>query len=210
MPGPAPRTAKRDRNPRGQGEQLRADLLDAAIDLLGDLADFESLSVRALTAQVGVTPTAFYLHFETKEQLADAVKDRCFKELRRYLLDAEKASGPAPGAQAEAMCLAYLRFADERPGHYRVMFHVDRSHPAPPPDIATEPSGWPSSAAAAFNDLLRAVTRCLNDDREPFEAAIMVWTGLHGYIGLRDIRHFPFPTPRPFVQLLLNEHLHRT
>jgi AcrR family transcriptional regulator len=47
----------RSRNPRGQGERLRAALMDAARDLLLELGDQDKLSVRAVTARAGVTPT---------------------------------------------------------------------------------------------------------------------------------------------------------
>src|SRR6516225_5196353 len=85
-----PRTSARARNPRGQGERLREALIDAAIELLADLQDVEALSVRAVTARVGVTPTALYLHFADKDALLVAVKARCFEELRARVLAAEQ------------------------------------------------------------------------------------------------------------------------
>src|SRR5580700_6564315 len=118
----------RTRNPRGQGERLRADLLAAAIDLLAERESVEDLSVRAVTARAGVSANALYLHFTDREELLAAVRERCFAELRSYVLEAESAGAPDADAeaQARAMCLAYLRFARERPGHYRVLFHVPR------------------------------------------------------------------------------------
>jgi AcrR family transcriptional regulator len=204
---PAP-PAKRDRYPRGQGEQLRADLVEAAIVLLAELGNFESLSVRAVTARAGVSPTALYLHFGDKEQFLDAVKDRCFGELRRYVLDAELRAGLDPRVQANAMCLAYLSFAEERPGYYRVLFHLGHR-----PDLDTgqapDSLAWPQNAADAFGDLVRGVSRCLTDGRDPVEAATMVWAGLHGLVGLRTMRHFPFPADDHYVRALLDAHLHQ-
>jgi AcrR family transcriptional regulator len=208
MPRRADVPPKRDRNPRGQGEQLRKELLDAAIELLGDLGDFDSLSVRAVTTRVGVTATAFYLHFDSKEELAEAVKERSFNELRRYVGEAESAAGRDPRSQANSMCLAYLRFADERPGYYRVLFHKSPKLVAQPRNAGVDStSGWPSSAAEAFNDLVRAMSRCLRDDRDPFEIATMVWAGLHGFIGLQAIPQFPLPPAADYVRRLLDNHL---
>jgi AcrR family transcriptional regulator len=203
---PAP-PAKHDRYPRGQGEQLRADLIDAAIELLAEGESIEAVSVRAVTARVGVTPTALYLHFGDREQLLDAVKDRCFGELRRYVLAAEEQTGPDPRAQLDAMCLAYLAFSRQRPGYYRVLFHAGRG-PAPGPEHAPDPGGWPPNAVEAFGDLVRGVARCLTDQREPAEVAIQVWAGLHGLAGLRaGMRHFPFPPAERYVKELLDAHL---
>jgi len=204
---PAP-PAKRDRYPRGQGEQLRADLIDAAIELLADLEDIEALSVRAVTARAGVSATALYMHFSDKKQLLDAVKDRCFTELRRYVLDAEQQAGSDPLAQAEAMCLAYLAFAEEQPGYYRVLFHTGHQ-PNPDTDQTPNPEAWPQSAADAFGDFVRGVSRCLTDQRDPAEVATLLWAGLHGLIGLRTMRHFPFPPADRYVQALLDAHLHQ-
>lgn len=214
MPRSTAAAAGRGRNPRGQGDKLRTDLIDAAIDLLAENGDFEALSVRAVTSRAGVTPTALYLHFADKEQLLDEVKDRCFSELRRYVLEAEEQAGPDPRAQADAMCLAYLAFAGERPGYYRVLFHTghgpapDTGHgPAPGAGQPPDPGTWPQSAADAFGDLVRGVARCLTDRRDPFEVATLVWAGLHGLVGLRAVRHFPAPPADRYVRLLLDAHL---
>jgi AcrR family transcriptional regulator len=209
----APERPARARNPRGQGERLRSALIDAAIELLAELEDVEALSVRAVTARAGVSPTALYLHFADKDELVTAVKERCFVELRAYVLAAEERSGPDPRAQAEAMCLAYLAFAAERAGHYRVLFHTRRSagtaepSPAPATDIDAIPG--PPAGAEAFGDLLRAVSRCLKegDGRDPFETATVVWAGLHGLAGLRTLAHFPFPSVQRCVTLLLDAYV---
>ena len=200
----------RVRNPRGQGERLREALIEAAIDLLADLQDLESLSVRAVTARAGVTPTALYLHFADKDELLAAVKERCFGELRRYVLAAERRPAIDARAQLQAMCLSYLAFAAELPGHYRVLFHTRRTSStdanAPAPSILER--GWPPNAAESFQDLLRGVKRCLPEGRDAFGTATMVWAGLHGYAALRGtLRHFPYPLPEEYVDLLLDAQL---
>ncbi|MGA2927242.1 MAG: helix-turn-helix domain-containing protein, partial [Solirubrobacteraceae bacterium] len=87
---------------RGQGKRLRAGLIDAAIELLAGLQDDDALSVRAVTARAGVSPTALYLHFDDKEQLLAAVKQRCVGELRGYVVDAVASPGAAPRMMAVA------------------------------------------------------------------------------------------------------------
>jgi AcrR family transcriptional regulator len=206
----AARTSTRARNPRGQGERLREALIDAATELLADLEDVEALSVRAVTARVGVTPTALYLHFADKDELLETVKDRCFGELRSYVLAAEELAGPDPRTQLEQMCQAYLRFAAEHPGHYRVLFHTRR---CPPRRMARLPSSlqeleWSKSGTEAFGDLVRGVERCLPAGRDPFPVALMVWAGEHGYVGLRaPSGHSVFPDPATYITQLLDAHL---
>ena len=64
-----------------------------------------------------------------------------------------------------------------------------------------------SEAAEAFRDLARGVGRCLNDGRDVFEVATMVWTSLHGFAALRAIRHSPFPSAGRYVAVLLDAYL---
>ena len=197
-----PRTSARARNPRGQGERLREALIEAAIELLADLQDVEALSVRAVTARVGVTPTALYLHFADKDELLEAVKDRCFEELRSYTLTAEQQAGPDPRTQLEHHILAYIQFAADLPGYYRVLFHTRRG---PEPNTASLPSNL---GTLAFGDLVRAVERCLPPERDPFPVALMIWAAEHGYASLREsLRRFPFPDPPTYVSQLLDAYL---
>ncbi|HEY2438551.1 MAG TPA: TetR/AcrR family transcriptional regulator [Solirubrobacteraceae bacterium] len=210
MASPA-RSPGRTRNPRGQGERLREALLEAAIELLAEAGDVDALSVRAVTAHVGVTPTALYLHFADRDELLEAVKDSCFEELRRYVLAAEERAAGDPRRQAEQMCLAYLQFATDLPGHYRVLFHTRRG--SAPADEVPRPSGpaelnWPESGAQAFGDLVRGIERCLASGLDPFQSALMVWAGMHGYVLLREsLGHFPFPGSTGYINQLLDAHL---
>lgn len=203
-------TASRARNPRGQGERLREALLDAATELLANLQDMQALSVRAVTARAGVTPTALYLHFEDKESLLAAVKERCFGELNRYL-ELGRQQANEPRGQLEAMSLAYVRFAAEQPGYYRVLFHT--AHGKPPADpSASAPAApdhaWTPNAAQAFGALVEAVARCLPAGTSVQPTATVVWAGLHGYVGLRRaLSDVPFPDETDYIRALLDGQL---
>jgi AcrR family transcriptional regulator len=205
-----PRTSARVRNPRGQGERLREALIEAAIELLADLQDVDALSVRAVTARVGVTPTALYLHFADKDELLEAVKTRCFQELRKYTLAAERDAGPEPRTQLEQHILAYIQFAADLPGYYRVLFHTRQG---PEPETARAPANLlelePSDTGIlAFGDLVRAVERCLPPEREPLPVALMIWAAEHGYASLRaSLGQFLFPDPPVYVNQLLDAYV---
>lgn len=205
-----PRTSPRARNPRGQGERLREALIAAAIELLADLQDVDALSVRAVTARVGVTPTALYLHFADKDELLEAVKARCFGELRSYVLAAEEQAGPNPRTQLAQHILAYIQFAADLPGQYRVLFHTRRGQRPKTPSLPSNLHELNTShtGAQAFGDLVRGVKRCLPPERDPFPVALMIWTAEHGYVSLREsLKRFPFPDPPTYVNQLLDAHL---
>jgi AcrR family transcriptional regulator len=201
-----PASTSRSPNPRGQGDRLRAALLDAARDLLLELGDQSRLSVRAVTARAGVTPNALYLHFADKEALLSAVMTAGYKEFRTVL---QAAIGPAaePIDQLRAYASAYLQFADQRPGLYRVLFMTTIREGVPVP-AQGGPIGE-DEGVDAFNDFLAIVTRCLPDGPDPFTQSAYVWAGLHGFATLRQaIPTFPWPPEHDYVERIIEMHVH--
>src|SRR5690349_6027368 len=72
---------RRRRAPRGSGEQLRDEILDAATELLLETGHAKAVSIRSVAQRVGVTPPSIYLHFADKDALLDAVCARYFEKL---------------------------------------------------------------------------------------------------------------------------------
>ncbi len=200
----------RKRNPRGEGERLRTALMDAASELLLERG-VEALSIRAVTARAGVSPTALYLHFADMGELLGAVCDAAFEDLRSFLLQAEAAHRGDPRAQMQAMGHAYVRFALERPGHYRILFGT-----ALAPSAAATPHGGAAGGddapgKQAFQDLVRATTRCLAPGVDPRPVALQIWTGLHGFVSLRAAmpNYEQWPDADTFLTQLYAAHVGR-
>jgi hypothetical protein len=87
---------------------------------------------------------------------------------------------------------AYLRFAEEHPGHYQVLFRT-----AAPVSITEGSAEHP--AAPGFFILVESIQRCLDagvrppGGRDATFLAVQVWLFLHGLIDLRIVQQFPFP-----------------
>ena len=79
---------RRSRSRRGQGEQLRDEILAAAERILIETNDQASLSIRAIAAAVGVTPPSIYLHFADRNDLVFAVCERQAAQLEQAMADA--------------------------------------------------------------------------------------------------------------------------
>jgi len=179
--------------------------MNAARDLLLELGDQDKLSVRAVTTRAGVTPNALYLHFAGKDELLSAVMIASYKELRGFLHTAVQPDAD-PIEQLRALSSAYLDFAEQRPGIYRVLFmtKVREGVPIPTPDAA---SGI-DEGVDAFNDLLEIVTRCLPDGPDPFTHATYIWTALHGYASLHQaIPAFPWPPGHDYIEHIIQAHI---
>jgi len=82
----------RGRNPRGQGERLRGDILEATVRLLDELGDDEALSMRAVSRAVGIAATSVYIHFADKDELVAAALERCTQDLIGDLDQAESSA----------------------------------------------------------------------------------------------------------------------
>jgi AcrR family transcriptional regulator len=196
---------QRSPNPRGQGERLRTALLDAARDLLLELGDQSKLSVRAVTARAGVTPNALYLHFADREALLSTVMSAGYREFRA-VLQAAIPNPAEPVDQLRAYAGAYLAFADQRPGLYRVLFMTTIREGVPVPSRGG-PVGE-DEGVDAFNDFLAIVTRCLPDGADAFTQSAYIWAGLHGFATLRQaIPTFPWPPERDYVERMVEIHL---
>lgn len=67
---------------RGRPRTIEPDEVVGAATRLIDAAGLEQFSMRALAAEMGVRPMAFYTHFDDKDALLDAVADRFLRDLR--------------------------------------------------------------------------------------------------------------------------------
>lgn len=166
----------RTRNPRGEGSRLRDDLLDAAAELMARHGSLDKVGVRAVAAEVGVSPTAVYRHFANHTDLLLASVQYCFLEFGRRMAEA-RASTDDVYDRLVACGHTYVDFALEEPGKYRVMFSNRVELPEP-----EEPSGM-----FAFEMLVDTVADILGargDDRDAEFVAVQVWTWIHGIVDL--------------------------
>ncbi|MGV9671817.1 MULTISPECIES: TetR/AcrR family transcriptional regulator [unclassified Gordonia (in: high G+C Gram-positive bacteria)] len=115
------RSHRRSRSPRGSGELLAEEIIDAATELLLDERDAAGVSIRAVATRVGVTPPSIYLHFADKDALLDAVCARYFEQLDDRLVAATTGVDD-PLERAFCLGMAYVRFAVSTPVLYRQAF----------------------------------------------------------------------------------------
>jgi len=190
----------RTRAPRGEGDRLHDELLDAAEALLNETGDERAVTIRAIVDRVGVTPPSLYRHFGSKEELIRQAVSRRFGALARAI--GEGAGPPAErGDAAGALhggCLGYLRWAEQEPGGYALLFSDRRDT-----HISDGPSG-----TEAFDALTGGIAGCqqagVARDGDPKRMAMMVWAGLHGLASLTTARpHIDWPPLEQLVDDLL-------
>lgn len=190
----------RSRSPRGQGDQLRDELLDAAEQLLAETGDERAVTVRDVVERVGVTPPTLYRHFDDKQQLIREAVGRRFAALGMAI-----GRGATPAAEAgdaagalRGGCLGYLDWARDEPGGYALLFTARRDSRV----------GDAPSDTQAFEALTGGITACqqagVADPGDPQQLALLVWAGLHGIATLTAARpHIDWPDNETMVDELL-------
>lgn len=194
MPSVTPRRA---RNARGQGAQLRTELLDAALDLLRATGDPEDVSIRAVAKAAGVSPTAMYQHFTDREALLEAACERSFELFADFLL-AGTSGASDPFERLALVGSSYLRYATEQPGLYRVLFSNPLHVKGHEPDLPAFPHD-DSAGSNAFAVLVEIVADCLaagavTEETDAVYLSFQVWTWMHGIVDLH-ITHPAMPWP---------------
>ncbi len=173
--GGAGTKAKSPRRPYHHGA-LQAALVEAAAQLAAERG-VAALSLREAARRAGVSQAAPYHYFADKSALLAAVAEKGFR-----LFDASQAAAlelapPDPTARLQALGVAYIRFAFDKPHYFRVMF---RPH-------LVESSKYPAlhEVSARTFERLMDCTRAArlahgHDDPDPLAAATLMWAVPHG------------------------------
>jgi AcrR family transcriptional regulator len=110
----------RSRNRRGQGEQLRDEIVSAALRMLEELADDQALSLRAVAREVGIAATSVYIHFADRDALVLAALEQCHRDLILAIDQAESTSAD-PVGKLRARTLLHVAWVNQHPGLYKVL-----------------------------------------------------------------------------------------
>ena len=154
---------------------LRAQLIAAATTLVESHGP-DGFSVAEAARLAGVSSAAPYKHFKDRDAILRGVVAAAMDRLRIAM---QAGAGAYPVGSLEAVCAvgqAYIAFAREEPGLFRLTFGLTEGHEAAP-DLQEKGSGCFSvvvGAAAAYLGLppdSAAVQRC----------AYLLWCFVHGH-----------------------------
>jgi len=193
---------RRRRAPRGQGDRLREEIIDATERLLIETGDQDAVSIRGVADAVGVTPPSIYLHFSDKNELIFAVCERHFARFDAILQEA-RASETDPVQSLLACGRAYVKFGLENPEHYRILFMTKPEQ---------TPESWTAEkviGSAAFEHLVEAVAMAtealdIQPRPDPVFVSISLWSITHGITSLLLTHpNFPWPDQEQLIEYVL-------
>jgi AcrR family transcriptional regulator len=166
----------RVRNARGQGARLRIELLEAAIRMLDDGRVPAELSLRAVAAAAGVSPTAVYRHFPDHAALLLAIRDHCLDLLEGYLEvedpGAVRELFADPVGSVRRRARGFLRFAIERPTAYRALVEISADHAVDPTRMQVL-AQWVTIVAVRLVEETRS-------SADPVDVAALIMAFTHG------------------------------
>jgi len=159
---PAPRPYRHGNLPNALRAAARAILDEAGPDAVG---------LRETARRVGVSATAAYRHFASKEDLLASVAAEGFRELTAAM--EAGANGPDP---LIGLGLAYVEFALQKRGLFRLMFGP----------ILVERTKYPSlnEAAGAAFDCMQRVASGAGGRSQDNAAGMAAWGLMHGLSAL--------------------------
>ncbi|HPF86693.1 MAG TPA: TetR/AcrR family transcriptional regulator [Candidatus Limiplasma sp.] len=105
-------------------KNLKAQLIAQGLKLL-DTEGYAGFSLRKAAKLCGVSQTAPYRHFQSKDDLIRAIAEQALDEFAASLRAAVAQYPGQPQAQLEEMGVAYIRFFVENPEYLRLFFLSD-------------------------------------------------------------------------------------
>jgi len=151
---------------------LKNGLVQAALHLVQSRSNVE-FTIRELAEKTGVTHTAAYRHFKSKNEIMMAIATEGFEILQGYF----KAAIEKDPTDIVSLGTSYVRFAVENPAHFRVMFH---------PDL--KPKGATDTKKPVGGDSFMTLKACIEHNqkigafstRPSLELSITAWSLVHG------------------------------
>ena len=135
---------------------------------------YEQLSLRRLAASLEVTAPALYDHVDSKSALLRLLADQGFEELA----SATASDAGTPIQRVRERALAYVRFARQHAGLFRLMFMYR------PDAVDIDVDNVLPGASRAWDVAVADVSKAIADgdlvDRDPLQLAMILWLSMHG------------------------------
>jgi AcrR family transcriptional regulator len=173
------------RKARGAGCERPAEILKAARELFLQQG-VENVTTRQIAARVGISQTALYVYFSSKEEMLDSLAEEAWRGLAAALAaaDPRDAEGSGPVARLRAILSAYMRFWLRRPDDYRIIFMRKSVRPCPSDDDRfAARDGLLARLAERFKEAAQA--GLARDSWPPEAAALAMWAAVSGPVALR-------------------------
>ena len=148
---PSRRSERASRPRRLRAPERRERILAGAAQVFAR-AGYQGASMGQIAEAAGITPAVIYDHFDSKAQLQITLLERETAEMLRSVASALGDAAPDPEARLRTGVDAFLRFVEEHPFAWRIIF---RDAPSDP-DVATAYRRLGREVTGAIGPLIRS------------------------------------------------------
>lgn len=168
---------------KDQQIDITSDAISATLVML-ECTDTQSITLAKVADAIGCRAPALYNYFSSKEGLLDAVREAGFNLLLQEKRQTASHYPDSPVTRLEEGGKAYLRFAFQRPGLYRLMFSAETP-------FSTR------AGSTCLNELKNRIEECQAAGYlrtfPADEIAFILWSSIHGVAWMVLNKHAPHP-----------------
>ncbi len=142
---------------------------------------YEGVTMRQLAEALGCSPKTPYRYFKDKADILATVRAEAFSRFADAL-EAAAMKGEGPLERARLVGDAYLRFAEEHPHAYRIMFEIDQPIDDQHPELLRESKRARTFVTQQAEDMVKAGLI----DADPLLFGWSMWAAAHGLVMLKQ------------------------
>ncbi len=196
-----------NRKRRGAGHERAAEILDAARELF--LAyGVTNVTTRQIAAKVGISQTAVYSHFATKDEMLERLANDAWSGLGKAFDEIERNSAnfSGPAAKLRVMLAGFMRFWLEHPDDFRLVFARKAMNTCESACSQQSPSeGRKLLERLVFGVEEVARSGELRQYDSASTMALSIWAAISGLVSLRlTYRDFPWPPRDEHIESMLD------
>ncbi len=159
--------------------QLEHHILEAAREILAE-GGIDALSMRTVADRVGVSATALYHYFDSKQALVDRVVESAFGHFGEYLEGTLSRHPEGSIERVAALGARYIEFALEHKEHFSVIFSIQTSNPRAIEELPGG-GGYPLLRQCVNEAMASGAMR----KSDPDLVSMYLWSVVHGLTTLR-------------------------
>ncbi len=160
--------------------EMRERILNSAHQLFLDRG-FEEVSIRNIAEAIEYSPATIYLYFKDKNEIFYALHGEAFKMFNQHMAGLAHIADPFD--RLIAMGEEYVRFFEEHPKYYEIMFLTES-----PMDCEENQDKW-QEGQKALQFLESILVQCQAQGRfkgmDPQVLAFSIWSYMHGMCSLK-------------------------
>jgi AcrR family transcriptional regulator len=189
-----------NRKARGSGHERLGEILAAARALFLEHG-FENVSTRKIAERVGISQTALFAYYNTKDDILGRLIHDAFEELDRAIAEVDRTATDHLDWLRRGIA-GYIAFGLSHPDEYRLAFMVIKAYRRPyNAEQSEQPGEGASAGVPVFLRLVEKMDEAIkagvirSDLGSSMLVAQVLWASMHGLVAALIARprpHFPW------------------